>query len=141
MEPFEWLLLGAGLAIGSLFGAKSKGVMKTAAKGYLTVEERTRNWSANMREDFRDALEEARFEREQAELEAELNGQTTEVEIMEVIVAPPMPQTQPRTRARRSTVAATADAAPAKPKGAKRGPRRNAANAATPASEATGENA
>ena len=65
MEPFEWLLLGVGVAVGSLLsGGRSKGVMRSAAKGYLLVEEKTREWTANMREDFRDAVEEARYERD-----------------------------------------------------------------------------
>src|SRR5438067_1765793 len=65
MEPFEWLLLGVGVAIGSLFGTQGKGLLRSAAKGYLVVEEKTKEWSANMREDFRDAVEEARYEHEQ----------------------------------------------------------------------------
>ena len=69
MEPFEWLVLGTGLLIGGLFGANSKDLMRKAARGYLAMEDRTREWSANLREDFRDALEEARYERAQAELE------------------------------------------------------------------------
>ena len=79
MEPFEWLILGVGLLVGGLFGSKSKGIVKTAAKGYLVVGEKAKTVTANMREDFRDALEEARYEqeqeeaaREQAEYEAEL---------------------------------------------------------------------
>jgi predicted phage gp36 major capsid-like protein len=65
MEPFEWLMLGVGLAIGSLFGARGKDMVRSAAKGYLVVEEKTKEWTAGMREDFRDAVEEARYEREQ----------------------------------------------------------------------------
>ncbi len=78
MEPFEWLLLGAGLAVGGLLGANSKDIMRTAARAYLTVEEKTRTWSANMREDFHDAVEEARYEREQAEYEAEMEEEPLE---------------------------------------------------------------
>ena len=70
MEPFEWLLLGAGLAVGAMFGANSKSVMRTAARGYLTLGEKTREWAGNMREDFQDALEEARYDREESEYEA-----------------------------------------------------------------------
>jgi hypothetical protein len=65
MEPFEWLLLGVGLAVGSLLGSQGKGLVRSAAKGYLTVEEKTRMWTANMREDFHDAVEEARYERDE----------------------------------------------------------------------------
>lgn len=63
MEPFEWLLLLGGVAIGGLLGANGKGVMRNAARGYLTLEEKAKSLSANMREDFRDAVEEARYER------------------------------------------------------------------------------
>jgi hypothetical protein len=79
MEPFEWLVLGIGLVLGGLFGSKGKGIVKSAAKGYLVVGEKAKTVSANLREDFRDALEEARYEqereealREQAEYETEL---------------------------------------------------------------------
>lgn len=72
MEPFEWLVLGVGLVAGGLFGVNSKGIMRSAAKGYLTIEEKTRAWSANVREDLRDAVEEARYERDQAEYEVAL---------------------------------------------------------------------
>lgn len=65
MEPFEWLILGIGLAVGSLVGSRGKGLVRTAAKGYLTVEEKAKQMTANMREDFRDAVEEARYERDQ----------------------------------------------------------------------------
>ena len=65
MEPFEWLLLGVGLAVGSLLGSQGKGLMRTAAKGYYTLEEKTKMWTANMREDFHDAVEEARYERDE----------------------------------------------------------------------------
>ena len=72
MEPFEWLILGAGLLVGSLLGARGKDVARVASKGYLTIEEKARqaqermkHVSANVREDFRDAIEEARFERDQ----------------------------------------------------------------------------
>ena len=78
MEPFEWLLLGAGLAIGGLLGANSKGVMRTAARGYLTVGEKTREWSGNMREDFQDAIEEARYDREESEYESSLEEEPEE---------------------------------------------------------------
>jgi hypothetical protein len=74
MEPFEWLLLGAGLAIGSLIGANSKGVMRNAARGYLIAGEKAREWSGNMREDFQDALEEARYDRDEADYENSLEA-------------------------------------------------------------------
>lgn len=77
MEPFEWLLLGIGFVVGGLFGAKSKSIVKSTAKGCLAVGEKASEWSANIREDFRDAVEEARYEREkeeEARREAELQA-------------------------------------------------------------------
>jgi hypothetical protein len=71
MEPFEWLVLGIGLAIGGVMGANGKGVMRSAARGYLVVGEKTREWTGNMREDFQDAIEEARYDREESEYESE----------------------------------------------------------------------
>jgi len=67
MEPFEWLVFGVGIVLGGLFGAKGKGAVKSAAKGYLIAGEKAQEWAANVREDFRDALEEARYEKEQEE--------------------------------------------------------------------------
>ncbi len=74
MEPFEWLILGIGFAVGTMLGAGSKPLVKTAAKGYLTVEEkarqardRARRVSEEAREEFRDAIAEARYERDGAE--------------------------------------------------------------------------
>src|SRR5947209_18902089 len=75
MEPFEWMLLGIGLAVGGMVRAIGKGVMRTAARGYLAVGEKTREWTGNMREDFEDALEEARYEREESEKEADLEDE------------------------------------------------------------------
>ena len=82
MEPIEWLVLGLGLVIGGVFGSKGKGIVKSAAKGYLVVGEKAKVISANLREDFRDAVEEARYEREQeealreqAEYEAEVTNE------------------------------------------------------------------
>jgi hypothetical protein len=79
MEPLEWLVIGAAFLLGGLFGSKGKGIVKSAAKGYLVVGEKAKVVTANLREDFRDALEEARYEqerdealKEQAEYEAEL---------------------------------------------------------------------
>jgi hypothetical protein len=62
MEPFEWLVLGIGVAIGALFGARGKTVVRSTAKGFMALEEKTRELTANVREDFRDAVEEARYE-------------------------------------------------------------------------------
>lgn len=82
MEPFEWLVLGVGVAIGGLIGANSKGVMRSAARGYLAVGEKTREWTGNMREDFQDALEEARYDREEADYEADQEDEPAEREHM-----------------------------------------------------------
>lgn len=40
-------------------------IMKSLAKGYIAVTEKTRNATASFREDMRDAIEEARYERSQ----------------------------------------------------------------------------
>ncbi len=65
LELFPLLV---GVAIGGIFGANGKDVMKPIAKGYFTLVERAREMSANMREDMRDAIEEARYERQQEAL-------------------------------------------------------------------------
>lgn len=67
MEPIEWLILGIGLVVGGLFGSKGKNIVKSAAKGYLVVGDKAKGLAANLREDFRDAIEEARYEQEQEE--------------------------------------------------------------------------
>lgn len=56
-----------GFALGAMTGvqAKRKRVTKSMAKAYLALEERTAGMMANMREDMRDAIEEARYERAQ----------------------------------------------------------------------------
>jgi len=65
-------LLIIGLAVGGILGAKGKTVVKSAAKGYLALSERTKGWGANVRQDFQDAVEEARYEHEQELAAAEL---------------------------------------------------------------------
>jgi hypothetical protein len=67
MEPIEWLVLGVGLVLGGLFGAKGKGVVKTAAKGCMAAGEKAQEWTSNIRGDLRGAVEQARTEREQEE--------------------------------------------------------------------------
>jgi len=64
MEPIEWLILGVGLVIGGLFGAKGKRIVKTAAKGCMAAGEKAQEWSANLQESVRDTVEEAKIERE-----------------------------------------------------------------------------
>lgn len=54
-----------GFAVGAMTGTRGKGVVKSMAKAYLAMEEKTRQMTANLREDMRDAVEEARYEREQ----------------------------------------------------------------------------
>ncbi|HEV2471060.1 MAG TPA: hypothetical protein VGS41_00225 [Chthonomonadales bacterium] len=63
MEPLEWAIFGLVFLAGSIVGANGKEIMRTAAKGFMLVEDKTRHLSANMREDFHDAVEEARFDR------------------------------------------------------------------------------
>jgi hypothetical protein len=65
MEPIEWLLLGVGLLVGGLFGSKGKGIVKSAAKGCMVVGEKTKVVTSNIKENLRDAFEEARHEKEQ----------------------------------------------------------------------------
>jgi len=71
MEPFEWALLGIGLAVGGIFGANSKTIMRSTARAYLAVGEKSREWTSNVREDFHDAVEEARYERDESEYESD----------------------------------------------------------------------
>ncbi len=49
MEPFEWLVFGIGLAIGSLIGARRKSMVKSAAKGYLYLQDSSHALTAGMR--------------------------------------------------------------------------------------------
>ena len=111
MEPIEWLILGVGLVLGGLFGAKGKGVVKSAAKGYLIAGEKAQEWTANVREDFRDALEEARYEKEQdeaarrAEYEASIHGEPNR----ELLGAAPA---KPSSNSRRSSAAHGGSASP-----------------------------
>jgi len=62
VEPFEWLILGTGFAVGMVFGPRRKSVVRSTAKRYLALEERTRSAAANFREGFRDAVAEAHYE-------------------------------------------------------------------------------
>jgi len=55
----ELFVLGLVLGVG---GAKRKAVTKAVAKGYMAVTEKTRTVTSAMREDMRDAVEEARAE-------------------------------------------------------------------------------
>ena len=57
-----------GLAVGGLVGAGGKRVIKPIAKGYMAVADKAKEWSANVREDLRDTIEEARYERERSAL-------------------------------------------------------------------------
>ena len=41
-----------------------KAVVKSVAKGYMALADKTRGWTAAIREDLRDAVETARYERE-----------------------------------------------------------------------------
>jgi esterase/lipase len=70
MEPIEWLLLAVGLAVGGVFGAKGKRIVKTAAKGCMAAGEKAQEWSTHLRENVRGTVEEAKFEREQESAEA-----------------------------------------------------------------------
>jgi len=102
MEPFEWLVLGVGFALGALAGSRGKTVMRSTAKGYLTLTEKSREWTANMREDFRDAVEEARYEHEH---EAELEHDAGPYPVIEATSQ----GAEPRKRAPRSSAAHSTD--------------------------------
>ena len=52
----ELLILGLALGVGA---AKRKEVTKAVVKGYMTVSEKTREVTAHLKEDMRDAVEEA----------------------------------------------------------------------------------
>ncbi len=58
-------LLIVGLVVGAVMGANRKKLVKPVAKGLMAVEEVTRDWMVTMREELRDGIEEARYEREQ----------------------------------------------------------------------------
>lgn len=64
-------LFVVGMAVGGLLGVKGKGIVKSAAKGYFTLMDRSREVGKNLREDFRDAVEEAKYEHEQQVARAE----------------------------------------------------------------------
>src|SRR5438067_2252716 len=63
-KGLEMELFILGLAVGGVAGARGKGFMKAAAKGYLTLADKAREITANVREDLRDAIAEAQYERE-----------------------------------------------------------------------------
>ncbi len=112
MEPLEWLILGVGLVIGGLFGAKGKGVVKTAAKGYMIAGEKAQEWTANLREDFRDAVEEARYEkeREEAVRQEELHS-----EAAHELVSTPAAKSSAANSARKTSTGAASAHTDAKP--------------------------
>src|SRR5262245_50118286 len=58
----ELFLLGVVVGV---VGAKGKRILKPIARGYLELTDRAREIAAEMRENFEDALAEARYEREQ----------------------------------------------------------------------------
>src|SRR5207249_3433377 len=58
----ELFLLGVVVGV---VGAKGKRILKPLARGYLEAAERAREFGAELRENFEDALAEARYEREQ----------------------------------------------------------------------------
>ena len=101
-----------GFALGAMTGvqAKRKRLTKSMAKAYLAVEERTAGMMANMREDMRDAIEEARYERTQEAVLREQAAVAVMDEADEEDEAPPAAAqaTSPR-KARRRTTAAAAD--------------------------------
>lgn len=57
------VILGAALGVAA--GARGRGLVKAMARGLLAVEETATGWMGGVREGLRDAVEEARYEREQ----------------------------------------------------------------------------
>lgn len=68
-------LLIVGLVVGAVMGANRKKLVKPVAKGLMAVEEVTRDWMVTMREELRDGIEEARYEREQEAAQREQQAQ------------------------------------------------------------------
>jgi hypothetical protein len=103
----ELFVLGLAVgAAGGLIAGKGKKLVKAAAKGYLVISDGAKSVGANLREDFRDAVEEARYEREQEmlleeheEREEERNGQEAE-------------EAKPTRRTRRRTTAPKSEESP-----------------------------
>src|SRR5437016_3940551 len=58
----ELFLLGVVVGV---VGAKGKRILKPIAHGYLELADRAREFGAELRENFEDALAEARYERDQ----------------------------------------------------------------------------
>jgi hypothetical protein len=102
-----------GFALGAMTGvqAKRKRVTKAMAKAYLAWRKGRRGMMANMREDMRDAIEEARYERAQ---EAALREQAAVAAAIDEVdeadeVSPAAQATSPRKARRRTTSAPAAD--------------------------------
>lgn len=66
MSSMPTILLG--VVIGAVTTANAKGIAKSAAKGFMAVEDVTSSWMSGVREGMRDAVAEARHERETAAL-------------------------------------------------------------------------
>jgi hypothetical protein len=73
----ELFLLGVLVGV---VGAKGKRILKPIARGYLEVADRARELGAEMRENFEDALAEARYEREQEAAASEAEAREFERE-------------------------------------------------------------
>src|SRR5947208_391503 len=67
----ELFLLGVVVGV---VGAKGKRILKPIAHGYLELADRAREFGAELRENFEDALAEARYEREQETVAAQQEG-------------------------------------------------------------------
>jgi hypothetical protein len=104
--------------------AKPRGsLLKSLAKSYVAVSEKTRHAAAGLREEMRDAIEEARYEREQAALRAQqvttepeisvdaVAVETAEEETVVATAAPVKPVEEPRVK--RKYTRATPSEAPA----------------------------
>ena len=98
----ELIPMALGIGIGALFGARGKDAMKSVAKGYFALIEQARRWTASAREDLRDAIEEAKYERahESESSRASSNGRTGSTEKSEAKT-----ETKPRAARKRTTTA------------------------------------
>ena len=122
LELFPLLL---GMAIGGLLGRKGKDIVKPIAKSVMTLREKSREWGANLREDMRDAIEEAKYEREQESLMQEEPPAPAAPRVRRTRAKAPAAEEKPARRTGTRKPRAEATATPTR-----RGPRRSTRAAA-----------
>lgn len=150
---FEVVPLLVGLAAGGVLGAGGKGLVKSLAKGYMTLADKAEEWTASIREDFRDAVAEARYEREQeaamreemadhdpdqvvSEMELETDPTDIESAVSARRVAPVEERAAARRRSRSGAEAHNTPAAHSRPRATGSGSR-SRASGETPARRTT----